>query len=133
MLGWLKGLLSTPKAAETTFEVVKKGVEGIGKCFFTDQEKAEFTLKAGEMWIRVQEAIASENTIRSMTRRVLAVMILGTFLLLLLAAGGFYPFLPESPIHPLDKSQDPFFHFTQMTPVRLGMNNLSVLVYDSAV
>lgn len=94
-MGWLKGILSVPKAADTVFNTIEKGVEGIGKCFFTDQEKAEFTLKAGEMWIRVQEAIASENTVRSMTRRILAVMIMGMFLFLLLAAGAAYPFLPE--------------------------------------
>jgi len=94
MFGWFKGLLSAPKALDVITEAVRKGVDGIGKCFFTDQEKAEFTLEAAKMWVRVQETIANENTVRSMTRRILAVLILGTFLSLLVCAGLVYPWFP---------------------------------------
>ena len=95
MFGFIKNLLAAPKALDVATEAVRKGVDGIGKCFFTEQEKAEFTLEAGKMWIRVQEAIANENTIRSMTRRILAVMVIGTFMGLLVSAALVFPWLPE--------------------------------------
>lgn len=90
-LGFIKSLFSAPKVVDTAADIVKAGVDGIGKCFFTEQEKAEFTLEAGKMWIRVQEVIAGENTVRSMTRRILAIMILGTFLFFLIIAGAVWP------------------------------------------
>ena len=95
MFGFLKKLVATPKAVDVALDGVKSGIDGIGKCFFTEQEKAEFTLKAGEMWIRVQESLAQESGIRSMTRRILAIMGMGTFMFFLIGAALAWPFLPE--------------------------------------
>lgn len=92
MFGFLKKLIATPKAIDVATDVVKSGIDGIGKCFFTEQERAEFTLEAAQMWIRVQESIAHESGIRSMTRRIIALLGMGTFLILLLGAAVAWPF-----------------------------------------
>lgn len=93
--GWLRGIFSTPKVVDTALDVITKGVDGIGKWFFTEQEKAEFALKASNLWLKIQEATANENSIRSITRRVLAVSIMSTFLLFLIMAGVAWPFMAE--------------------------------------
>lgn len=94
IVSWLSGIFKTPKIIDTTLDIITRGVDGIGKCFFTEQEKAEFTLKASELWLKIQDATANENSIRSITRRVLAVTIVGTFLLFLIMAGAAWPFMP---------------------------------------
>lgn len=91
MFGFLKGMFGTKKAVDVALDGVKNGIEGIGKCFFTDQEKAEWTLEAGKTWIEMQRAIADENSKRSITRRVLAIMFLAAFLLFLICCGVCYP------------------------------------------
>lgn len=94
MLGWLKGIFAAPKVIGTGLDIIEKGAEGIGKLVFTDQEKAELSQKTYETWLEVQKITGSENSIRSITRRILAVLIMGTFLLFLIGAGSLYPFVP---------------------------------------
>lgn len=94
MFGFLKGLFAAPKAIDTGLNIIEKGAEGIGKLIFTDQEKAELSQKTFETWLKVQEVTSSESSIRSVTRRILAVMILGTFLLFLLGAAISWPLIP---------------------------------------
>ena len=65
--------------------IVEKAGAGIGKFFFTDQEKSEANAKLVELWVEVTKVTANENTARSITRRILAIMFCGAYLLLLLA------------------------------------------------
>lgn len=72
-------VLGSSKVVDTVADTVKGGLELTDKAFFTDQEKAEANAKMLDTWIKIQEATASENSIRSITRRVLAWMIMGFF------------------------------------------------------
>lgn len=92
MLGWLKGLFSTPKLAEAAGDVIKGAVNGIDKLFYTDEEKAENAQKAFGLWLKAQEILIHESSVRSMTRRYLAIMIVGVFLFLILFAAILFAF-----------------------------------------
>jgi hypothetical protein len=94
MFGFLKTLFSTPKAIGTGLELIEKGATGIGKLVFTEQEKAELSQKTFETWLDVQKVIGSESSIRSITRRILAVLIMGTFLSFLVGSAIAWPFIP---------------------------------------
>lgn len=94
MFGWIKAIFSTPRALASGLNMIDKGVEGIGKLVFTDQEKAELSAKTYETWLEVQKVIADENSIRSITRRILAVSIMSTFLFLLIMAAFTWPWMP---------------------------------------
>lgn len=87
-------VLGSSKVVDTVADTVKGGLELTDKAFFTDQEKAEANAKMLDAWIKIQEATASENSIRSITRRILAWTITGSFLFLILAACGLYHFMP---------------------------------------
>ena len=90
-MGFFSFLKTSEKALDAGADVVKGAVSGIDKLFFTKEEKSEAALKAFELWIKTQEVIRDENTARSITRRILAVMILGVFLLMGIGACVLYP------------------------------------------
>ena len=60
--------------------------------WFTDEEKAQASLKVMESVIKFQEAQKDENSVRARVRRALALMIIGNYLLLINigAACGMY-------------------------------------------
>ena len=91
MIGWLKGVLSTPKIAT---DVVEGAISGIDKLFFTEEEKSDARQKMSEVWLDTVKATAGESSIRSITRRILAVMIVGTFLFFLITSFLCFPYLP---------------------------------------
>jgi len=79
-------LFGTKKIVENVSDAVSGAVgKGglIDNAFFTDQEKAQVGLEAGRLWLDVQKVLATENSIRSITRRAIAWAIVGEFLLLL--------------------------------------------------
>ena len=92
MFGFLKGILSAPKIAS---EIVTGGVRALDALVFTEEEKAKMSQKTFETWLEVQKAIAGESTVRSVTRRILACMIMGTFLGFMVAGGGLFYWFPE--------------------------------------
>jgi hypothetical protein len=92
MFGWLKSLFSAPKLGDTAANVINSAVSGIDKLFYTDEEKAENAQKAFGLWLKAQEILIHESSIRSITRRYLAVMIVGVFLFLILLAAGLFAF-----------------------------------------
>ena len=86
-------------AADTAAKVVDGTINGIDAVFYTDQEKAENVVKRIELfqqgysiWLEAQKVLINESTPRSITRRILAVLILASFLVLILAAGGVWFF-----------------------------------------
>ena len=93
-MSWLTGILGTPKVIETVADTVKSGVGMLDNAFFTDQEKATMALKSGELWLKIQEATANENSIRLITRRVIAWLVMGLFLFLILVACIVWKFDP---------------------------------------
>lgn len=82
-MSWITTLLGTPKIVSTVAETVKSGVGMLDNAFYTDQEKAANSLKMTDTWLKIQKAIADENSIRSITRRILAWGILVNFLIII--------------------------------------------------
>ena len=89
LLSWLK---TSEKAVDTASDLVKKGADGIDALFFTAEEKSQASLKMIDLWIKTQEVIRDEGTARAITRRVLAIIIVGMSLFLGLAACAVYYF-----------------------------------------
>ena len=96
-------IFTTSKAAvDTAKNIVDGTISGIDKLFYTDEEKADnlaeriaLHQKGFALWLEAQKALIGESSLRSITRRVLAVMIIGVFLLLLVGAAGVYLVNPE--------------------------------------
>ena len=98
-MGILDFFTASKTATETAKNVVDGTIAGIDKAFYTSEEKAENLQKRLELfqqgysiWLEAQKVLVNETTPRSITRRWLAVLILGSFLILILAAGGAYMF-----------------------------------------
>ena len=99
MIGLLKGLFSTPKAVDTASNVVNGAVKGIDALFFTKEEKAHFSQQTMETWLKMQTVTANENSIRSITRRKLAVGFCQVFLFFLIVGGVLYLYRPDWGLH----------------------------------
>jgi len=81
-MGLFSGFTSTAKATENLTEIAKDGVKGgidlLNNAFYTDQEKTKDGLQAAsklmDYHIEVSKIQASENSVRSITRRQLALI-----------------------------------------------------------
>ena len=94
-MGWWSVLFGTPKVVDTIADTVKSGVGMLDNAFYTDQEKASNALKFSDAWLNIQIATANENSIRSISRRLLAWAIMFVFLLLIISAGAIWKIDPE--------------------------------------
>lgn len=86
IFGWL---FSGGKAAD---KVLDGAVAGIDKIFHTSEEKADALQALAENWLELQKALGEETTIRSVTRRFLALLLVIPYVLLVLAAAVAYFF-----------------------------------------
>jgi hypothetical protein len=89
-MGFLSWMFGTPKAFEKTAETVGKTIDWVGKgvdaAWYTDEEKAA-DLKASQKDIRdMILKLQDEYTPRSITRRIIAVFVVGTTVLHLTVA-----------------------------------------------
>jgi len=91
-MGLFATILGTPKAVEVVADTVKSGMGMLDNAFYTDQEKAVEAGKVMQTWLAIQKATAGENSVRSITRRILAWLVTGTFLFLVLFACLAYKF-----------------------------------------
>lgn len=82
ILTGIKAFLGAPKIVGAVADTVKSGMTMWDKSKFTEQERSEMSLETGKLWLKIQETIANENSIRSITRRWLACGILFNFLLI---------------------------------------------------
>lgn len=85
-MSFLTALFSAPKAVDTAIDVGGKAangiIQGFDHLFYGDQEKAEFSIEVGKQVLDFVKATLGENTLRSMSRRIIAVAITGQVLLL---------------------------------------------------
>ncbi len=84
-----KWFASGSKAAEQVLGGAMKGIDAI---VYTDEEKAAAKQKLLDNWLELQKALGEETTVRSVTRRILAVLIVVPFVMLILAAAVVYKF-----------------------------------------
>lgn len=82
----LSSFLGAPKVVSLVADTVKSGMGMIDNAFYTKQEKAADASKVMTTWLAIQTAIAQENSVRSITRRLLAWSVMGLFLFLILIA-----------------------------------------------
>jgi len=73
-------IFGTTKMVDAAADTIKTGTNMLDNAFFTEQERAAMAQKFTETWLSIQDKIASENSLSSITRRILAYMIMGTFL-----------------------------------------------------
>lgn len=72
---------------QKTFDTVASGLD---KLFFTNEEKSEAAQKAWDQWIEWYKLNSDENSARSKTRRLLAIMFSAFFIALLAFAAVVY-------------------------------------------
>lgn len=95
MWAWLKGIFSAPQMVTAAADAVKSGFDMIDKAFYTDQEKADNNNKRFDIWLKLQMLFANDNSVAAHTRRQLAIMIIGVFLIVILLACFVFPFNKE--------------------------------------
>lgn len=83
---------SGPDAAE---KVLDAGIRGLDALVFTDEEKNVAKQKLSETWLETQKVLQAETSIRSVTRRIIAFVIIFTFTGLILAGAIFFKFDKE--------------------------------------
>lgn len=120
IIGAIASLFAGGDTAKAATKVLDAGIAGVDKLFYTDEEKAEARARMGDAWLKLQEMMGEETTARAMTRRILAVGIVGAFIGLILASGGiyglgyFHPFFIEWANHLYDLATTNFDMLTLM-------------------
>jgi hypothetical protein len=85
-------LFAGPKAAE---KVLDGTIAGIDKLVFTEEEKNDARKEALAMWLKLQEMMGEETSVRGMTRRILAVMVVGVYIVLSLLSVAVWPWMKD--------------------------------------
>ncbi len=80
---------SGPAAAE---KVLDAGIAGIDKIIFTEEEKSDARKALLDSWLKLQEMLGEETSVRGVTRRILAVIYSGTYVFLTLASVAVFKF-----------------------------------------
>ena len=101
----LKWFASGPEAAKT---VLDAGIRGLDALVFTEEERAELNKRLGDQWLELQKLLGQETTTQSVTRRVLAMLVVVPFVILVLSAAVVYPFNQEYAKFLLDLAQSQF-------------------------
>jgi hypothetical protein len=92
MFGWIKTIFSTGKGVEAGIELAKDLSRGVDALFFTNEEKEKYRQEVAKLWLDAMEKTANENTARSITRRILAVLVLTQYNVFLYLMAVIYPF-----------------------------------------
>lgn len=111
-MGLFSFLGTSSKAVDAATGLIGGVVDGIDAVILTEEEKIKFDLKRTELWLKMQEVIANESTVRSVTRRVLAVVSFIVYLTLNVASCIVWPFAPE--------------HSDQIFKVAMNLNKLVI-------
>jgi hypothetical protein len=82
-------------ASNSAGKVIDGAIAGIDKIVYTEEEKADARSKLLEQWIKLQETLGEETTVRGVTRRILAIMFCGAYILLSVSSAFIWPFWQE--------------------------------------
>lgn len=95
------GLFGSSKSTGTVLEAAADGLsKGIDKLVYTQEEKAEALQGARSTFLEFAKVAYDQNSIRSITRRWLAFMVVGPTILFYIGAAishGFGTFIPSTP------------------------------------
>lgn len=88
-MGWFSALFSSKKVVDTAMDTVKDIRDGIDMLVYTDEEKAIYHAKISEVILKRSEVALQESSIKSMTRRIIAVsvVLIAEFLTVVLLVG----------------------------------------------
>lgn len=78
--------------SEAASKVLDGAIKGLDAIVYTDEEKAVARQKLADQWLELQKALGEETTVRSTTRRILAILIVVPFVGLILGAALAYKF-----------------------------------------
>lgn len=78
--------------SDSASKVLDAGIAGIDALVLTDEEKMELNKKLGDQWVELQKTLGPETTIRAVTRRILSVLIMGSYIVLCMGAAAVYKF-----------------------------------------
>ena len=90
--GAIKGIFTAEKVVDTGLDLAKRAADAIDVVFYTEEEKAA-AMKGWwtDVFLPLEKELVPQGAIRSVTRRMLALMFCKVFLFLILAAFIVYP------------------------------------------
>ena len=91
-MGFFDIFRTSTKAVDTAVGLVDAAKDGIDKLFYTDEEKAEQGGKFYENWLKMLTLMIDTESIRSITRRYLAVSVIGVWLYLVVLGTAVFVF-----------------------------------------
>lgn len=98
-MGLFSFLKSAPDAAEKAIDTITSAGDAV---WFTDEEKAEYKKECFKLWADSLAKINDENSPRSLTRRYIAFMVVGVWLLFSIVSVVAHPFNIEYSAFVLD-------------------------------
>jgi hypothetical protein len=93
-MAWYSFLSNIFTGSKAGGGIVSGAIKGIDALIFTEEEKAKFSQEVMKVWLDVQKVTANESSIRSVTRRILAVGFIISYLFLILAGCAVYKWDP---------------------------------------
>lgn len=128
--GWLTGVRTAEKAMEVADKATTGLIEGIDALIFTDEERSRANFDITQAAITMIVATQGETTVRSITRRVLAWLIMGSFLFLLLFGAMIYKVDPAWSAHCLASAKALIFLATPVGIFYFGYYGVKALKKD---
>lgn len=128
--GWLSGMKQADKAMDIADKATTGLIAGVDALFFTEEEKSKASFEVTQAAIRMIEVTQGEATVRSITRRVLAWLIMGTFLFLLLFGTLVYKWDAEWSKYCLDSAKALTFLATPVGIFYFGYYGVKALKKD---
>ncbi len=86
LLDWIT---AGPKAAE---KVLDATVSGIDKLVYTEEEREDARSKFLDHWLELQKTLGEETSVRGVTRRIIALLCIGTYVGLSVASVAVWKF-----------------------------------------
>ena len=83
-MGFFDIFRTSTKAVDTAADLIKAGADGIDKLWFTSEEKSDASAKFYENWLGMITLMVDTESIRSITRRYIAISVIGVWLYLVL-------------------------------------------------
>jgi hypothetical protein len=86
---WIKG------GADAATKVLDAGINGLDALVLTDEEKIQYRQKLADNWVELQKTLGEETTVRGITRRLIALLFVASYVALILIAAALYLLVPE--------------------------------------
>ena len=91
-MGFFSLLAGNSKSVE---KVIDAGISGLDKLIFTEEEKADYNRKLQELHLEFIKIAATESTTQSVSRRMICIPVVYTWLALVVLNVALTVFIPE--------------------------------------